>query len=521
MGFHTMWRATTFDGVARKLVLEAVAGRYVPLYAQFSPQPIRTGTVFFADDFMRVGGEPSRWKVEYGKFWPTGQQPPEPSLAFALRGVGEGSVGAKSGEFRAYRISAAVLAEKGACGVWLTTTRGRRLVLSYDGESGRVSLSAKDGGAAGASPAEGPRAGAPVAPALAEAAAPPPLGGWRRISLFHRDGAWQGWLDGEPLVSVPAPDEDAAGRFGLATLRGEVYYDDVRVRDAAALVDGRDTCLWEEGSPLAEPPMTRGLEPRTVYSPQWFLRPDPEGRHALKVPLPLFAPALLSVDGRALGLVPPDASGPLVYLPEGQYPRREVTLVSPTWRDFTFGKRLVEWYGTGGEWKQQPRWACDPRWEWLGVAAPGTALLISRHRVTPPYGLYVLAAPAMTSLYHENEQGRDLNLVLSGNGKDLSAGYVIRVGGSGELGAELWKGKTRLASAPLFGLPQGHALHHRWFALQAVVERERIRFFYEGKPAFEAALTEPAGPGYVGFWTKGNSVRVARATISAGPEEKK
>jgi hypothetical protein len=86
------------------------------------------------------------------------------------------------------------------------------------------------------------------------------------------------------------------------------------------------------------------------------------------------------------------------------------------------------------------------------------------------------------------------------------------------MGSELWKGKTRLTAVPRFGLPKGHALHHRWFALQAIVERERIRFFYEGQFAFDVPLAEPPAAGYVGFWTQANTVRVARATVSAGPE---
>jgi len=108
-----------------------------------------------------------------------------------------------------------------------------------------------------------------------------------------------------------------------------------------------------------------------------------------------------------------------------------------------------------------------------------------------------------------------LNLVLSGNGKDLAQGFTITLGPSGEQGVQLLKEGRLLTSRPAFGLPFGHALHHRWFELRAVVERNRIRFFYEGQLAFEHALDEPPGDGYVGFWTRENTVRIARATVSA------
>jgi hypothetical protein len=219
-------------------------------------------------------------------------------------------------------------------------------------------------------------------------------------------------------------------------------------------------------------------------------------------------------DNEFLGVIPPDADGPLVYLPEGRRPAQSVSLICPGWRDFTFGRRLVEWYPTDGEWKQQPRWSCDPRWEWLGVRTHPPTVLWHRHRLKPPYAIAVQAAAAMSGQYGD-EEGRDLNLVLGGNGKDLAQGFTITLGPSGQQGAQLLKDGRTLASAPDFGLPYGHALHHRWFELLAVVEKDRIRFYYEGKLAFEHALNEAPSDGYVGFWTRQNTVRIARATVSA------
>ena len=141
-----------------------------------------------------------------------------------------------------------------------------------------------------------------------------------------------------------------------------------------------------------------------------------------------------------------------------------------------------------------------------------------RHPVKPPYAAIFLAGPAMGQGggpgFHE--QDRDLNLVLGGNGKDLSSGFLIRTGPAGSKGSELWKGTERLAAAPAFGLPAGGGvtLHHRWLWLQAIVEEKRIRFYYEGRLALDAALKEPIPPGSLGFWTERGSVQVARITLA-------
>jgi hypothetical protein len=60
-------------------------------------------------------------------------------------------------------------------------------------------------------------------------------------------------------------------------------------------------------------------------------------------------------------------------------------------------------------------------------------------------------------------------------------------------------------------------MHHRWFELLVVVERQRIRFSFDGRRAFDARLAEPVPPGRVGFSTENNAVRVARAALSLAP----
>lgn len=497
IGFDSMWRETVFDPLGRRIVQDAIVGRYDPLYARLKWNPAPAGVVHFSDDFMRQRGENGAWTMERGEFALTGSDPSDAAKAFCMQGTGPASAAAGQASWRAYRLSASVLAKGAAAGLWMTTTKGRRLAMVLDGA--RASLvDVTDSGARHS---------------LAEGAVPAPLEGWRCLSLFRRDSEWVGYLDGEQALSAPAGDEEAGGPFGLLVERGQAWFDDVRVCDAASLEGGRDRALGEEGSPRVASPMAAGLEPRTVYSPQWFLRPDDCGRHAFRVLMPFYGSALLRVDDKSLGTVGASGDGALVYLPEGQSPEREISLICPLWRDYGFGGQVADWYCMGAPWQRQSRWSCDPKWEWLGVQARESSVLWYRQPLAPPYAVYVLAAPSAPITYG-SEAGRDLNLVLGGNGRDLSDGYIVRVGPTSSRGCELWKGKERLAQEPKLGLPRGHSLHHTWFALLAVVEEKRIRFFFDDRPAFDCPLAESVPAGRPGFWTERNNVQVARITLS-------
>ena len=63
------------------------------------------------------------------------------------------------------------------------------------------------------------------------------------------------------------------------------------------------------------------------------------------------------------------------------------------------------------------------------------------------------------------------------------------------------------------GLGRGHTLHHSWYET-VVVEVGRIRVYYEGRPALDAAVDEKEFSGQVGIWTENNSIRLGRAQIA-------
>ncbi len=501
LGFVSMWRGTWFDPVADDILRDALGDRCERLFESLAWSPAASEANRFDDDFMRVAGELGAWHVEDGSVTLTGDRPPAAALAFALRAEGRAVVRCDR-PVSNVRVSAAILADASQGGVWLSAAATRRLNLVYDGAAGLLRLYAQDGQSE---------------KILGEAtAAPPPNPGWRRVSLMRRGDAWEAWLDGQRLFTAPAAGDTAQASFGLVNRAGTTHFDDVHVRSTQELLPGRDLCIGEEGSSRADLPYAAGVEPRTVYSPVWWLRPDPQQRHAVRLGMPTYAPAVFSLDDARLGVVPPDSEGPLVYLPEHQTPQRQIEVACPLWHDYTFGGRPVEWYATGSAWQQLPRWACDRKWTFLGVNTTTPSVLWHRQPRTAPYAVSVfVAAGAEDTQLPSHEAGRDLNLVLAGNGRDLAEGYTVRVGPAGAQGCELWQGATKLAANSAIGLPSGHALHHRWFWLKAVVEKDRLRFYYEDQFALDVKLTAPPPKGWLGFWTQNNAVCIARATISA------
>ena len=83
-------------------------------------------------------------------------------------------------------------------------------------------------------------------------------------------------------------------------------------------------------------------------------------------------------------------------------------------------------------------------------------------------------------------------------------------------GCKLKRGNQVLATAPGLGLPAGHALHHTWFSVAAVVTGTKLRMYFDRRLVLEATDAAPLAKGKFGIWTRQNKISVARATLSLG-----
>jgi hypothetical protein len=297
---------------------------------------------------------------------------------------------------------------------------------------------------------------------------------------------------------------------------GDACFDDFRAIDTAALTPGRDVAPGDEGS---ERCMVRYFqrcsEKLSVYSPQWMLSPLPADQDYLQLRLPLFKGGTFQIDEQAPVGIPPGEGLPFVRL-NGKLPNSGIAVHTPYWRDYHFPGRVTDWYSSGGEWMLVNRWSCDPEYQWYGGSSRGDAVLWYKHATTGPVGMEVLMAPRADRRYGQ-ESGRDLNLVIFGNGKDLSEGYLFTVLEAGR-GCQVSRGAKVLGKTTAAGLPQGHALHHPWFSVAAVVAGKKISFYFDRRLAIECVDDEPLASGKVGLWTRNNRISVARATLSLSGE---
>jgi hypothetical protein len=496
LAFSSMWRNRKFDPIAHAMIREAIGKKFVPLYDRIRRPALPPSSSLFADDFMRSGEKLGDWNTVVGSFHLTGANPANPADAFQCRTDTPGRLATSNPNWINYALSASVKGNK--AGIWLMSGEGRELSLFLEGSS--VVLEETKG---------------KITRELARTALTGNQTGWHRLSLFSRNGSWQGFVDGVRRLSVPATSQ-AQGKFGLVA-GGTAKFDDVSVTPTANLQPDTDRAWGEEGSSLSRTPTDKGFEPRTVYNSSWYMMPDEQGKKAVQLGLPLLRGGYLTQDGHPIATVDAASEPPKIHFPTNLDNTHDMQLICHGWRDYMFGTQITDWYGTEADWMRLSRWSCSPQWTWLGVHARKRAVLWFRHTLRPNFA-FVIYAAASAEARHPREAGRDLNLILGGNGSNIDNALTIRVGSGKSEGCELRRNGKVLARFPKLGLPRGHALHHRWFELKVFVEPKRIRFFYERQLVFDQALVEPLPTGYVGFWTERNSVRIARATLILGKD---
>lgn len=538
LSFQTMWRDRKAEPLLRSLLAHIAARHDVrPLLRPDSlPRPQEDWTPLFDDDFMRTGDTPGApWQTLSGAFACTGDTPSVPDDAFALRCLQPGTLRLGEPTWRAYRPACSVRGA-GQVTLSLTTGTGNTVSATLDTIRRTVSLSlARPHGWTRPEPL-------PLAMRLpAEEATTT----WQRLSLMWRDRQWQLHLNGERLLTLTptftVTDADRLGPSGscrLAVSAPGILLDDVAVRPVHAIPDGTDRAPGEEGSCLAlGRSQDQGLERSTVFSPARLWRAAPDLQNTLVSWLEAPADATFAVLGQRHSPSPrPDSQhGTLLALPADTTPPTDVPFpVVPHWRDYVFKDRLTDWRWTGSPWTRLLRWSCDTRWSWLGTETSHDSILWHRLPFAGNLDFRAFLAVSMNSAAHDNEyhRGRDLNLVLGGNGQNLKGAWTVRImrtapdaAKPGQTdrafrGCELWHDGKLLASAPLAGLGVGHTLHHNWYEVGVSYRRRILTIWFENRLALSFPLPQDAPDlsGFLGIWTHDNAIQVARAQIAARPQ---
>jgi hypothetical protein len=495
----TMWQERKPDPFALNILRDVVKERADYLYEKFQYAPKQTARVNVSDDFMRNAGQFGEWKIE-GDFTLSGPRREE-EFSFAMRGAGIAIATIGNETWQQYRPSAAVRVKQGDAGIWQALPGGKKICLRLREGMTRAALILRDGD---------------KDQVLDEVAIPPYENGWRRLSLLHRDGEIRGFVDGMRMLNskdVPKP----GGPCGLCVFSGIAGFDDFRAIDLDQLTAARDVAPGEESS---ERCITRYhhrcYEKHTIYSPHWFLPPSTSDAGSVVTALPLFRGATLQFDDRRPLVLQPSAEHRTIPLVEAP-PQFNLTLHAPLWRDYHFAGRVTDWYPTSGQWGTVHRWSCDPEYQWFGGKADGDALLWRKHNLRGNVAFEVAMAPRADRVYRE-ERGSDLNLVVHGNGRDLSEGYLFTVKGDFD-GCTISRNGKVVAHTPGVGLPLGLALHHTWFTVGAEIIDGNVRMYFDRRLVAEFKDDAPITEGKAGIWTRRNKISVARATLSLSNAE--
>ncbi len=502
-------RSDRYQPICENVLLEAVGDACRPVYQGLDWGAARGGPVYFRDDFMRPRQDGVGWAVESGKWELTADiRKPKFCLVGTSAANDSAVIETGKGSWPLARISAAVdTAGKGQGGVWLGLPDGRRAVCRFAADADRIILAVldRDGGEQ----------------ATAAAAAPLPCSGWRRLSLQAETDRWVGSVDGVPVVRLPAAMPPPTTRLtaGLIAADGACAFDDVDLRPADTLLPGSDRAYGEEGSPRAFPRLRQGLEFRSVYSPLFELRPVAGAGKDLLVQytLPTFSPSSLYVDGRLVGTLKAAADGPVGRIPAALAPKTSLGVVNPDIHDYLFDGQVIDWYSNDSNWFRQPRWDCDSRYSWLGANSWGEpTCLWYRRPLTPPYAVRFLVAEAMGTYREGKEKGRELNIIVGGNGMDLKQGIVFRTNRRTVEIRRDGKVVKTVRNTPFY---QGWKLHHLWIDLRVVVTAEAATFLCDGRVLARLALDQPLPAGHAAVWTQRNYIQLARATVVTGGQE--
>ncbi|MBS3762344.1 MAG: hypothetical protein KGZ25_03460 [Planctomycetes bacterium] len=504
LSFHSMWRGTLTDKLLRETILHAVSDRTYPIYAKL-PLDWRAepGDILFGDDFMRQSEIGPMWEFMQGEAHCTGPSEKLPhgqkQKAFALEAKAPWRAHvSSSSQWKDFAGSVAINLSGGAGGLWVKLNDKTEAALVLDDRKSTVALQKTEGART-------------IEIMQTEV---PEYGGWHRLSLFAARGELQGYLDGTCRVRHTTKAVPENG-FGLFLKEGEALFDDVSVRPVSELLAETDRAYGEEGSCFSISSLPAdSIEVRNIYAMQWDMPPSPDGSMAVEPRLPNYVPAVIQVDGREFG-VPGTRDGTKVLLPGGIRPRQKIKFLCSGWMDYRFDRRVTDWYSPDGDWDRVPRWTCDDDWVWLGTDTETASTLWHKRDFSPPYAISAYMAIGDRDEHKpERLRARDLNLVFAGDGFDIKSGYRFRVMTAGQRGCELWRGEQLLKRVKEVGLPQAWSLHHVWFEVKAVVEKNSIKLYFEGHKVTEVDTEEPVSPGHLGIWTQANAASVARVTLS-------
>ena len=204
----------------------------------------------------------------------------------------------------------------------------------------------------------------------------------------------------------------------------------------------------------------------------------------------------------------------------GCFISQQVQVNGHGWLDYTFTSAPTDWIAMGA-WMPSVRWACDPKWSFLGGWSRGDAILWHKQRFTGDQSLRAFVGPKME--YPRARESydlryRDFGVTICGNGHDARSGYAAIYGAADADGQEnrrtvLLREGVEVASVPVPAVTFLQGAHHRWFALDLRKIGATVEFRVDNTLLLSVTDPHPLDGGVPAIWTTDNGVMVARARL--------
>lgn len=181
-----------------------------------------------------------------------------------------------------------------------------------------------------------------------------------------------------------------------------------------------------------------------------------------------------------------------------------------------FDKAPTDWIPAAGNWEVTNRWQCDPRWSFFsGVNPDGPACLWSKYTHRDNITLEYFMGPKMDRSRGNNEDkyAADHNLVIAADGKDISSGYSIMLGGWNNRGTQVVRQKKILADNNK-AIIEKSGIHHRWYYMKVRKQGGTITVWLDGKLAANVTDPNPLTGNRFALWTWKNGIMVAQHRFS-------
>jgi hypothetical protein len=182
--------------------------------------------------------------------------------------------------------------------------------------------------------------------------------------------------------------------------------------------------------------------------------------------------------------------------------------------DYCFDRAPVDWWVGSGTWDLAVRWPCTPEWSWLAGESRGIAALW--HKRAFDGDLLVDLHIGPRTVDHGDGQPREIcrafNLVLCGDGKDVTSGYSVVVGADkGGVGATLSRNGQVVARNPAYRLFSD--AHNQWLNVRAEKQGAALHVWVGDQRILSWEDPDPLPGGRLAVWTADNAVMVPRVTI--------